>query len=508
MIGRIVTLSPDDDAAAVRDRVEWAGAERVILVMPDNARGRGRAPLPRELDFMLVKRIGDQLGVEIAVASRSPRQRMLVRQVGLVAFRRAEDAVRQAWIPPDEVQPIQRQTPPRRFQPRSLRRFFARRNWLSIGFRLLLAMATVAVVVAAGLILTPTAQVTLTASSQSLSTIVPVTLNTLATEPDGEGRVVPAQRVDVIVEDSFTTAATGAKDIPKYKASGTATFLNTLAIPYTVPKNTVVRTSSSNVAVRFTTLAPVEVPAGGRADAPIQAIEPGPSGNVPAGQINQVEGMPALAVRVTNAAPTGGGGYETVRSVVEADYRRARSALRSKLMADALDKIRQDPDVLRNGLYVVPDTLFIADVQDETFDRFITEQADDVTLNMRLQMGGLAVSPAHLIDVARQALGAQVPEGFSLLNVSTERGDVAEEGTGPNTEYYIAADGIAGAEIDENAVKKAVRGKTPGEAQSTLLQMLSLRGNPQITISPGWYAQLFNRLPFITLRIETAVRRE
>ncbi len=506
MIGRIVHVSPDDDAAGIRDRIAWANADRVVLVMAgeDNPRGLRL----REIDYALIKRAGDQHGAEIAVAHPDAKQRQMARQVGLVAFTRVEDALRKAWIPSDEVEPITRRTPPRRFAPDSLRRFFPKRNWLTIGLRVIVALAALAAVIGAGLLVTPSAHITLTASSQSVSTIVPVTLDARATTPDIAARIVPAQRVDVIVEDQFTTPATGAKDVPRSKSVGTVTFFNLLATPYVVPKNTVVRTSSASVAVRFVTLQDVEVPGGGRADARIEALERGPGSNVPANQINRIEGMAALAVRVINQAPTSGGANETVRAVTESDYRRARNALRDRLIMQALDKMRQDPDVTSNGLFVVPDTLFIADVQDETYDRFITEQADEVTLNMRLQMAGLAVSPTHLASVARQGLVSKVPEGFSLLSVSIERGDVAEEGTGTNTVFFMVARGVAGAEIDENQVKREVRGKTVGEAQSALLEKFALRSNPIIEVGPDWLTRYINRLPFVTLRISVTVKRE
>ncbi len=506
MIGRIVYVSPDDDAAGIRDRIAWANADRIVLVMM--AEDNSPALHLREIDYALIKRAGDQHGAEIAVAHPDATQRQMARQVGLVAFRRIEDAMQKAWIPSDDVEPITRHTPPRRFAPDSLRRFFPKQSWLAIGLRVVIALAALAAVVGAGLLITPSAHITLTASSQSLSTIVPVTLDTRATKSDVTARIVPAQRVDVIVEDQFTTPTTGAKDVPRAKSVGTVTFFNVLATPYVVPKNTVVRTSSASVAVRFVTLQNVEVPGGGRAEARIEALEPGPGSNVPANQINRIEGMPALAVRVINQAPTTGGANQTVRAVTDADYRRARNTLRSRLLVQALDKMRQDPDVTSNSLFVVPDTLFIADVQEETYDRFITEQADQVTLNMRLQVAGLAVSPADLASVARQVLASKTPQGFSLLSMSIERGDVAEEGTGTNSVFFMVARGVAGAEIDENQVKREVRGKTVGEAQSTLLEKFALRSNPIIEIGPDWLTRYINRLPFVTLRINVTVKRE
>lgn len=511
MIGRIVHVSPDDDAAGIRDRIAWAtvdraDAVRILLVMADADNPAGLRL--REIDYALIKRAGDQHGAEIGIAHPDRQQRQTARQVGLTVFSRVEDAMRKAWIASDEVEPITRQTPPRRFAPDSLRRFFPKENWAWVGLRVLIALAGLAAIAGVGLLIAPSAHITLTASSQRLSTIVPVTLDTRATAPDIAARIAPAQRVDVIVEDQFTTPATGAKDVPRAKSVGAVTFFNLLATPYRVPRNTVVRTSSASVAVRFVTLQDVEVPGGGRAEARIEALERGPGSNVPANQINRIEGMAALAVRVINQQPTTGGANETVRAVTEADYRRARNALRDRLLMQALDKMRQDPDVTGNGLFVVPDTLFIADVQDETYDRFITEQADEVTLNMRLQVAGLAVSPAHLASVARQALLSKVPQGFSLLSVAVERGDVAEEGTGTNTVFFMVARGVAGAEIDENQVKELVRGKTAGEAQSILLEKFALRSNPIIEVGPAWLTRYINRLPFATLRIATTVKRE
>jgi hypothetical protein len=85
---------------------------------------------------------------------------------------------------------------------------------------------------------------------------------------------------------------------------------------------------------------------------------------------------------------------------------------------------------------------------------------------------------------------------------------VAEEGTGMRTVFYVVAHGIAGAKIDENQVKREVRGKTAAEAQSILLQKFALKGNPLIEVEPPWLLRYVNRLPFVTLRIQTQVNRE
>jgi len=501
MIGRIIPLDPADDIAGACDRIEWANADRMVLVMPEGMRWR-------ELDFVQLYRAARARGVEVAVVNRDPEQRATAREAGLLAFAHVNDAITCQWLPGGDVEPIRRLTPARRFVPNSLQRFFPRRSALLLAGRALVTLVALAVLSAAALLLLPEAEITLTASSQGLRVIVPVTLDVRTDRVNLEARTIPATRVDVIVEGRMSTNTTGERSLPRSKARGAVTFTNVLATPFTVPRNTVVRTTATSTPARFITLSDVEIPPGGRADVEVEAIDPGPNANVAAGQINQVEGVPALAVTVINTAPTGGGGNVILPAVAEDDYRRLRSALRSRLLREASDKMQQQREVLSEGLLVLPETLFIADRQDETFDRFITEQADTVSLNMRLQVAGLAVSPRDLETVAREALKARVPEGFELLAAEALRGEVAEEGTGNQVLLFVEARGLAGAAIDENAVRRLVRGRTPADAQAALLQNFALKRNPRIEAGPRWLMQYVNRLPWVTLRINARVERE
>jgi hypothetical protein len=88
------------------------------------------------------------------------------------------------------------------------------------------------------------------------------------------------------------------------------------------------------------------------------------------------------------------------------------------------------------------------------------------------------------------------------------RGDAAEEGTGNRTEYFIVAQGVAGAEIDESTLKRMIRGKTRAEAQTLLLQSYALNSSPRIVVEPSWWVNWVDRLPWVTLRIQTEIKRE
>ena len=502
MAGTIIAIAPEDDAASIADRLEWANASRVVAELPP------RFSLD-EVGWMRVKRAAEKRGCALAVATRDARQRAAAHEVGLPAFGSADKAASTAWLERDDLLPIVRlNRQPRRFRPNSLRRLFPARNWFSIGARVLAAIATVAVLAGAVLAVIPAAKVTVSASSQVIQTIVPVSLTLQRDTASVEKRIVLAKRVDVILEDTLATPTSGEKTIPTFKARGTVTFFNVLSTPYKVPRDTVLRASASSSAARFVTLAEVEVPPGGQANAQIEAIDVGGEGNVSPNTINVVEGVPAIAVRVSNEVGTAGGGGTTVRATTQDDFRRLRAELRRRLLARAAADMLKEPDVAQAGLYVIPESVYIAEVQDETFDRFVTEEANELKLTLRMQVAGLAVSPADLDAVAREALVSKSPRGFELLSARAERGDVAEEGTGTRVEYYMVARGIAGAAIDENALKKLIRGQTPDEARRALQGAYRLNGAPSIEISPEWLPAPLTRLPLVPMRIDVTIRRE
>jgi len=108
------------------------------------------------------------------------------------------------------------------------------------------------------------------------------------------------------VEGTGQIATTGRRDVPDAKASGEVTLVNLLPQDVNVPRGTVVRTSAA-VPVRFQITQDVVVPANGQITVPIEALNPGLTGNVGALLINQVEGPLASALRVFNTNPTSGG---------------------------------------------------------------------------------------------------------------------------------------------------------------------------------------------------------
>jgi len=102
---------------------------------------------------------------------------------------------------------------------------------------------------------------------------------------------------------------------------------------------------------------------------------------VAANLINEVEGVAALAVRVSNPQPTGGGGVRQVPSVTQADKDRLRAALLQQVQQRALAQMQ---DKLGEQEYLLPESLAVAEILDETYDRFVGEEAPSLDCRYKL----------------------------------------------------------------------------------------------------------------------------
>ena len=78
---QIVYLDPDDDIRTIRDRLEWAEAPRVLLVVP-----RGHRPLRSAVNMRLLARQGSFVGREVILVTRDRAVTESARHEGLAAF--------------------------------------------------------------------------------------------------------------------------------------------------------------------------------------------------------------------------------------------------------------------------------------------------------------------------------------------------------------------------------------------------------------------------------------
>ncbi len=505
----VIELQTQDDLASIRHRLDQVEDERVVLVIPWDMQF-----LSRRVDFDLLRREAERQRLKVAIASADFERRGLAHRCGVPAFARASEAESTRKWRAHSPRPVE--PPPRHWwdrevnlqpRPRSrlLRLIPPWFSWIKLGIRLLIFLLALLVVVVSAYVIVPSGSVTLVPASREFVTIVPVSTDVEIEEVDHVAGLIPARKVGDYFEGSIEVETTGIMNLVTGRATGEVEFTNLLVQDYVVPKSTIVRTSSTSYPIRFRTTADVVVPAAGRVLAPIEALEDG-VGNVGAFQINVVEGVAASAVAVINPQATSGAEPREARVVTQADCDRGQALLMQQLLGQAYDGL--------SGAYLEPSeillrqSLRIEAMPKLAYDRFVTEQADKVGINMLVLVSGWAIDVDNAEAVAYFALSHRIPAGYRLMDARFEMGEAAEEDVGPGDfTFFVTAYGEADAMLNPGEAVSLVRGQRLADARNRLVANLPLAKEPQITLWPDWPERLewLERMPLLALRIDVKV---
>jgi hypothetical protein len=242
------------------------------------------------------------------------------------------------------------------------------------------------------------------------------------------------------------------------------------------------------------------VPQSVRRWVPIEA-DVGVGGSVQARLIARSK-VAALAVRVSNPQPTTGGGVRQVPAVTQADRDRLRAALLQQLQQRALAQLQSQ---LGEQEAIPPESLAVVEVLDETFDRFVGEEAPSLGLQMRVQVSALKVGMQDANALVYAAMAAKTPPGHELIanGLTFQRVEtlVPADRSG-NLSFAMRGSGYAAARLDTDAVRRAVTGKGLETAKAYLTQSLPLQAEPVVQVWPSW----FGRLPFLAFRTGIEIR--
>jgi len=509
---QVIELEDHDDVNTIRDRLLTAQSTRVLLVIPWDS-----PSLRQPVDMQVVRRCGEANGIEVAITSTEGEVRAAAHDVGLPAFRSVDAAQRKTrWHKvhddEDELKPWMPSKRKRREAERAAVERdqvvvqTARRHPAWIALKIGIFVLALLVVVFAALAIIPNAQITLVPQSTRITASINVIADPEVEEGDPLTGRVPASEVTTIVRDTITIPTTGKKSIPESRATGRVIFVNQLNSPIRISQGTVVRTSATGQALRYVLTQDVEVPAGigAQAEGIVEAVEVGAASNVGANLINEIEGVAALAARVSNPDALGGGGDKEVRAVDPADREKAKEDIRPQLRESALKQLQEN---LAPGEFIIPESLS-GNILELTFDREVTEQADELTLLMRVEYSAEKVNSEDANSLVFGALDAQTPPGYELLpeGMTFQRGEaLAVSGIETDTlslyQFPMQGTGFAAADLDVGTAVEQIAGKSLEEATALLQDALPLKQEPQIMIFPKW----FPWLPWLSFRIQTEV---
>jgi hypothetical protein len=508
---QIIQLEKHDDAVSVRDRLGFLQADRVLLVWPADG-----AILQRKLDLVLIQReaarmnarLGlvtddftviehaDELRIPVFYSVREGRRIRYWPREPLRLFTGRSDRPKRGRAPTTAELIAESQRPvilPPEFM--AVRRVL---SWI--------IFATVVAVLLFGLyVIVPGARITLKPAADQVSVTVPVVADPELAAINLIDRAVPARIVGVEVEWSTTVSTTGVVNQPTTGATGWVLFSNLLADEVSVPAGTVVRTTAADP-VRFQTTEGVLVPAGiaATAEAPIEAMPEfaGLAGNVGANLINRVEGPLGVRLGASNTEPTRGGGITEAAAVAREDYERLRSALLQQLQQRAYAEI-STPEWIAPTEFIATGSLAVVLVLDETYSEYIGQPAENVSLEMRVVVQGVAIDEMYARQVVYGALADRVGPGFRILDdtLTFVRGDELGVDDERRVTFLMSCTGDVASAINTDAVRNRLAGLPVDRAVAGLGGEFPLKQDPSVELWPGW----FGRMPVLPIRIDVNV---
>jgi hypothetical protein len=304
---------------------------------------------------------------------------------------------------------------------------------------------------------------------------------------------------------SFTQSgqatASGSKQVGRAAATGTVTITNKGKQPVNIPTGTIVSTPSG---IQFTTEADLVITPpgqpGNQVPVPVQAVNKGDNGNLPAGTITVIpqESLNAiaqdnntsvngLALQVTNDQPTTGGGLATVHTILQQDLDTAKKNLTNQLQPAINTWLRQWSS---EGIVSKPtiNATLVGSPQD---GQIVNSTSVPVTLNAAVSV--LVVSNTNLQKAAIAQLNASLrndPNYQDYVIATNHQPAVAisalKVASNDATAVTITANATAQAirSITQDEVRKEITGMTTKDAQQMLAQQPGIE-NVNISVSPA-----------------------
>jgi hypothetical protein len=492
---QILYLDTTDDQVSARDKLAWIQAQRALLVWP-----RRGSVLTSRLDLRLVARAASHRGTALGLVTHDPVVRDHAAELGIPVFDSLDDLPEERWHAARDGR--RRRPTPRGTHAdlaelrRAVRDQAVDRPSLSAPARWLVFVLALAAVLALLVFVVPSADIVLTPKTQRQTLDLTLVLDPAAAEATLEGRL-PARRVETTLSDELRTPTTGFALAPSGSAKGTVVFTNLTGDAMTIPAGTGVRSGEQANSIRFVTLEAANLKAeeGAQATVDVEAAEPGPSGNLPSGALDAVEGPIGLLVSATNPERTSGGRSGPQAGVSARDLQDLEVEVRRLLMSHAEHGLA---DQLRDDEVLSPASITISQVLDKESDHEVGDPAESVKLSMRATVSGLAYSRSDLVDLAKKSLDANLRPGTASVpgSLGYEEIPTAEgAGSSPAT-IQVRVWREVYPRLDADLAKRLVRGLEPSTAIATLARDFPLGALPRIRLHPAWWP----RMPLLEVR--------
>lgn len=505
-----LTIPPDAAFESIRRQLARQRQTHVVLELPP-----GWTELDNVARMRLLQRQAQYQRCEVALVTQQDSIRKSARTVGIPAFSTREDVPGDGWRmhPPyplvDANQPdaalpeapvwrrsdiVARASQPRAHRKRQERieQEAANRGplpwWLRLSAYVLMALLMAGLLAGFALNVLPAATITVTPGRERITVTVPITADADVNASDVQAGIVPGRLIEVTLENTGSLVTSGSQQKPVDKATGFVEFNNLGTGPVDIPKGTVVSTGTGTpMNFRTTGQAELEGGVGARVSVPIEAEEPGISGNVRANTINTVSGVLRFRVRASNTNATAGGGSRLVSVVTQQDKDNLLAQVQSQAEAQAFERLQAE---LEADEWLPPESVqpFIIA---QAFDKFNDDEGDTVEITLRSLVQGTALQHEDAEDVALTALQENVPEDAMLVADSIRFGGVTDVSSA-GRQVVFTMTGVADyvVPIDPVELKELATGLSEEEAAAAIHARWPLEAAPEIYQDPAWLPTL------------------
>lgn len=487
---QVVKLERDDDILDVHSKVGRSAGERVILVVP-----RGCVAFAAQFGLDLAHRWAAESDIPLALVTTDFGIRERAAASNLPSFSTIARAQSSHWRPAPDANPVVHPTalddevPP---GPPILERIGLTGSHLLLS--VLLFGITAAILAVAAVLLVPSARITIVPAALTVSDSRELILDSTVTTIDQINGIIPATSYRKEISGTASISTTKQDTAPADRASGEVVFTNLTGNPADILPGTIVETSSG-VTVRFSTVVTSQLPSGynARVTVPIQAVDPGPSGNIKPLQINVIEGPLSAVARAINTRATGGGSIKQVHVVSLNDKTLLRDRLTQELHSAAISTLQDDAG---SDYFIPPASVQVA-VLGESFDHLVDDAAETLTLHLEAVAIGTAVDPADLRSFAQRALADKLPKGYTVLPGTLRvQPDVNARAEADSVILTLNSSEQATPTVDVGKVMKGLSGKSVSEAEKLIASRVSLSGRPRIETNPSWW----KLMPYLDFR--------
>ncbi len=349
----------------------------------------------------------------------------------------------------------------------------------------------------------PSAEITITPAAEAVGPLsLTITADPSITIADPARSAVPAVRLSWPISVSATFQATG-KLVTDVKASGSVTFTSVDTTgTRVVEAGTILRTADG---VEFATVAAVIIGKAdfntgtkGTASVGVSAVQAGPAANVGAGTIKSWPKNPrADLVTLTNPAPTAGGVHTESPQVQKSDVDAALATLRTRLTEAYAAKLA-DPASISAGTKLVAQTQKLGEATPTADPNALVNQpVATFDLGLSATATAIAVNPDPVTGLAESRLAASLPAGYDLVAASTRITVDPPAAIGEAVTFAVRARGERVREIDVEALRRQVLGKSIAAARTVLEPF----GDVRITVWPDWVTSIPGSLAKVRLTV-------